>query len=195
MKEHEADKALLVADREGYGVFVKQKEEALEAREVELSTRKVEVDAQLADIEGKINVNQQLLQDILDAQKSNALALEEIKTATVTINEAIDKRAELIEQLRLESEIVDKNKVEASKCFAAAQKDLVEAQTREQAAKDALQVTVAKEEGLKDLIIESKKAQIDAMKLSERAQKNITEANLKIAELKELKEAMASQEK
>lgn len=181
--------------KDNHAVFVKNKSNELDIREIALDNFSVNLNLQMKDIEEKIKVHEALKEQLMDQAKANEALLVQIKEQQDVIDQAIAVRAKMIEDLQALNEQVEAGKQATHKDLLNAQKCLAEAQSKEEAALHALEVVSAKEEGLKDLILQSKKEQMDASKMSERATKNLTEANLKIAELKELREAMAQQEK
>ncbi len=107
---------------------------------------------------------------MVEVKEIFAKAKEEALKAESLRQEALDKTADVREML----EETRKNKKEVS---------------------DKLAEIMKQKESINDIIIDSKREKLEAVNLTKAAQKNIVEANQKIAELKELKEAMAKQEK
>ncbi len=194
-EEHAKDVAELNANKEQHALYVKNKENDIQAREISLNNMADNLNTQALELDTRYKGHDELNTQLMNNAKANEESLAALKEQQAIIEEAIEKRTKIIEEFKIIHEQVEAGKQDSYNTLLNARECLVEASKKEQAAKETLEAVNVKEEALKDTILQSKKEQIDAMKLSERANKNLTEANLKIAELKELREAMAQQEK
>lgn len=144
--------------------------------------------------EDKNKENLELLNQIIaenEQQKANAYELDKkIQDHQALVAEANSK---LEEAASLKKQAEERH-AEASSKLEQCEKVLVEANYAKDKSMHNLNEVKAHKESIKDLIIESKKVAMEAQNTNEIAQRNISEANQKIAELSKLKDALANQE-
>lgn len=181
--------------KESYFQSVQNKEKDIQAREQYVNDTLVTLDNIKIEIDARENEIQENLNKILNEKKNIQNALDEtLNTNKQSQEYLIDVSAKLENVKRLKKDI-DMANLEAKDSLVKSQSALEESIHNKAISEENLTSTLKERDSIKDLIIENKKSKLEAINVLEIAQKNIVDANQKIAELKELKEAMAQREK
>lgn len=170
---------------------LKDKESEILNREQEISKLSVELDTKKAILQSETLKNADILEKIQKENKELKEFLNKILAEKQSNQEFL---LEISKKLEEEKEVIfhlESLKQESDKKLLDAQNFLEESRRNKRQSEENLSSVLKEKQYMSDLIIENKRVKMESIKSIEAAQRNIVEANLKIAELKELKEAMA----
>lgn len=188
------DQEILTTAQDSHAQLVKTKENNLSSRESEIQKASEHINTVASELSLKIKENNDLLVMIMKEQKVNEdlyakVCIEKGEAQTFLYDAKKEKEEDLL--IKSQNEQL---KEDAHVKLEEAQKAFEDSRINKSNADRALASVASEKASLNDLIIESKRASFEAVKSTQAAQRNIAEANQKIAELKELKDAMAKQE-
>lgn len=193
---------LLANDRSAYEAEkaqnlkeVENRHSAITDREFEAERKLLEASAILDAANDKLEFNSNLVKEHL----AKVSVFQEQKDAHQIDKEQVEaKHAKALELNKASEQMIalaNEAKAEAEKKEAEAKASLEEANKKSIEASQMLEQVKSEQEKLQNMIIESKKANLDACLAVENARITIANANQKLAELNDLKKALAEQEK
>lgn len=190
-----SDKNSLALEKVEQSTNIKEKEKSIDQKWHEIHLILNEINAKKIELDNRDKLNEEVLNKILDEKKDSqevlSLSIARKKDYEGLMADANNK-LEQASKIKLDAELSNKESVLRSESSNKALQEIMDIKSKVDADIESLN---KQRELLKDLIIESKKSKFESNNANEIAQKNIVEANHKIAELNELKTAMAQQEK
>lgn len=185
------DREILTLSQNEHSTIVSNKEQEFEVREQAIKDMLLEIEKTKKCLEMQKNDNDANIQCVLNEKKEAQDLLDKVKSEKQAIEEEKLLIAQDIESYKSIKREVENVKISTDARLIEIQKALDETRKNRIESESNLAATLKEKQTLNDLIIESKKTKLEAIKAVEAAQRNIVEANLKIADLKDLKEAMA----
>lgn len=182
----DSDKISFLNDIQNKNNEISSREDSIVKSLEEIKLRKESLDSQYSD-------NEKLLNKIIQEKSFNQTVLNEIIEEKIATSKKVDEANIKVEEWRLLKKECEETNDKANAKFIEASKALEESRINKKEAEDKLAAVIKENESIRDSIIENKKTTIEATKSQESLQHIIATANQKLAELNELKEAMAKQ--
>ncbi len=171
--------------------LVQQKEKSIDAREQDLSKLSMDIDIKKKELDLKIKDNESILNKILDETKDSREIMSLLAARRKDHEDMMaDSNVKLEESKKLNAH-TQSLKEDVENKLSVAQQALEESRINKINVENDLVRIIKEKEILNNILIENKKSKLEAIKSIETSQRLIAESNLKIAELKDLKEAMA----
>lgn len=201
-EELEKQKAELIKDQQeqanNYDEFMKmvnQNSDSLKIKQGELEQSISEHNKNKADLENKIGEHNNNLKHIEEIRAEINISLENESNIKEENKALLSEVANELKNLKDTKDLLTSIKKEAHEKLSAAQLKLEESRINKSQSEELLNKAKELTSSHNDLILEGRKAKLEAQSSIEISHRKIIEANLKIAELNDLKEAMAKQEK
>ncbi len=170
------------------------KDQELGAREAEVMRIANANEVTNKTLEAIVKLNENALNKILEEQARLEELIKESQTEKMIASDLFMKAKQIQDDAKTLSFNANQMKKQAEDKLVEAQNVMVDVRIKNKETNDALQLITEEKENLKDMIIQNKKAKLEAENVIEKSKFFIADSNQKIAQLNELKEAMAKKE-
>jgi chromosome segregation ATPase len=200
-KELEEEKGKLCQEQEEfakqqsqYDEFIDSKSKDFEFHDSRIVQLLNDMNSKEISIDAQMCANSKLLESIeiksKEAQETLNRAIEENDKAKAYKDDA-NTKLDACKAIQIQIEAAQEK---ANQQFIETKSNLEQCEKIKQENEEVLKVIAQKEANIKDLIIENKKKSLEANNTIEASKKNIAELNQKIADLENLKQALANEE-